>query len=184
MKNIAPWLAAVAALFIAGTGAAQEKIAVVVPAVLDPAAPIAEGVRQQCNVQTSVGTQVFERVSQRFPGAAQVQDASKAPPDAAVLKVTLISVLGEGGGSWSGRKSMTIRAELLQGTKLILANTLSRQSGGGMLGGVSGTCAIMDRIAEALGRDVGAWLPSALLMARMEAPQKPDAPKPEAAPKE
>ena len=179
MMKVASWLAGAAAFLIAGAGGAQEKVAVVVPAVLDPAAPIAEGVRQQCNVQTSVGTQVFERVSQRYPGAAQVQDASKAPPDTAVLKVTLTSVLGVGGGGWSGRKSMTVRAELLQGTKLLIAHTLSRQSGGGVLGGVSGTCAIMDRIAEALGRDVGAWLPAALLMVQMEAAQKQDPPKPQ-----
>lgn len=181
MKTVATLLAGVAALFIANAAGAQEKIAVVMPALLDPNAPIGEAVRRECGVQTSVGTQVFERVSERFPGTVQVQEASQAGQDTAVLKVTLIGVLGAGGGGWSGQKSITLRAEILQGAKVVMARTLSRQSGGGVFGGVSGTCAIMERIAVALGRDVAGWLPSALTMVRMELPP---APKLQAAPKQ
>jgi len=173
MKAIATSLATVAAVLIAGAAAAQEKIAVLVPALLDPGAPIGEAVKRECNVETNVGRQVLERVSQRFPGTPQIENEKQAAPNTPVLRLTLTSVLGAGGGSWSGNKSMTVRAEVLQGSNVEMANTFTRSSGGGMMGGLTGTCAIMDRIAVALGQDVARWLPSALVMIQMQPSSKP-----------
>lgn len=172
-------LFSILALCIGHTARAQERIAVVVPATLDASAPIAEGVRQQCAVESNMGSQIFQRVSVRYPGSEQVQDANDAQ-DRIVLKTTILSVLGAGGGAWSGSKSITIRADVLQKAKVIGTTTLSRQSGGGVLGGVSGTCPIMHRIAVALGRDVAAWLPAALMVAKLNVPSSdvPAAPVP------
>jgi hypothetical protein len=157
---------------MAQVSGADEKVVVMVPAALDPTAPIGDAVKRECAVDTSVGTQVFQRVSERYPGTEQINNPNLAAPDKTFLKVTLIGVLGHGGGSWSGPKSITIRAEVLRGSKLIATQTLSRQSGGGVFGGVSGTCAIMDRIAAALGRDVAQWLPAALMVIKYDAQAK------------
>lgn len=63
---------------------------------------------------------------------------------------------------------------------------MNRQSGGGVFGGVTGTCAIMDRIAAALGRDVAAWLPGAMMILKYEKPgaDQPAAPKEAEPPKQ
>jgi len=163
-----------ALLFAAGTMAfagvcvAQEQFAVLVPAVLDPNAPIGDAVRRECGVESKVGTEVFARVAERYP-AEQVASAAQAG-DRLILRVTLLSVLGHGGGGWSGTKAIGIRADVLRDSKVIATRTLSRQSGGGVFGGVTGTCAIMDRIAVALGRDVAAWLPGAVMVLKYEKP--------------
>jgi hypothetical protein len=165
MKAVAVLLAGGAACLIAGAAAAQEKIAIIMPALLGPDAPIGEAVKRECNVQVNVGVQVFQHVSQRLPGTVQVDDAKEAAPDRLVLKLTLTSVLGAGGGSWSGSKSMTLRGELLKGPEVVMANTWTRAVKSMRL---RGTCEMMNLVAVALGKDVGQWVPSALTMLMME----------------
>jgi hypothetical protein len=165
MKAIAVLLAGGAAFLIAGTAAGQEKIAIIMPALLGPDAPIGEAVKRECNVQVNVGVQVFQHVSQRLPGTVQIDDAKEATPDRLVLKLTLTSVLGAGGGSWSGSKSMTLRGELLKGPEVVMANTWTRSVKSMRM---RGTCDMMNLVAVALGKDVGQWAPAALTMLMME----------------
>ncbi|MGH8704451.1 MAG: hypothetical protein ACREUO_03430, partial [Burkholderiales bacterium] len=148
---------------------ADDKVVVMVPAVLDPNAPISDAVKRECNVDTSVATQVFQRIGERYPGTEQVSKPDPLGTDKILLKVTLMSVVGHWGGGWSGPKAITIRADALRGSNVIATRTMNRQSGGGALGGMMGTCGIMDRIAAALGRDVAAWLPAALMVVRYDA---------------
>jgi hypothetical protein len=171
-------LAGLAALCVAPTSSAQEKLVVMVPAVLDPNAPISDAARRECNVDTNVGTQVFERVAERYPGTERVAKPDPLGDDKMLLKVTLMNVVGHGGGGWSGPKAITIRADVLRGPKVLASRSMNRQSGGGAFGGMMGTCAIFERIAVALSRDVATWLPSALMIIKYDssaAEQKPAA---------
>ena len=161
-------LLSVVALCIAQASSADEKI-IVVPAILDANAPIAVSVQAECSVETSVGNQIFQNVQERIPGAEQSQNPGQAGPTSVVLKVTILSVRGVGGGGWSGSKSIAICVDLLRNAQVIETKTLTRNSRGGVWGGMSGTCAIMDRIAAALGRDVADWLPGALVITRQKA---------------
>ena len=171
---------AIIGLCLAQTAPAQQKIAVTVPAALDPSAPIAESVKRDCAVETKVGQEVFMRVSERFPGTETApQGSSVISGGKILLKVTIVGVLGAGGGAWSGPKAMTIRADVIQNEKAGPSRTFNRQSTGGAFGGLSGTCAIMDRIAVALGRDVAAWLPTQLAATGQD-PSKHGAAKPAA----
>ena len=146
---------------------ADENIAVQMPAVLAPNAPIAQGVASDCGVELLVGNHVFEKVSARYKSAVQIQNIDKAGADK-VLRLTILSVEGVGGGGWSGRKAITVRADLWQNGQVLETTTLRRRSGGGLFGGVSGTCKIMERIAIELGEDITSWLPFAL---RVSQPQ-------------
>ena len=98
MRTYQLLLQGIAALCVAQASIAQEKIAVLVPATLDSSAPIAEGVRRECNVESNIGNEVFQRVSQRYPGTAQFQNPDQAG-DGYVLKVTITDVVGVGGGA-------------------------------------------------------------------------------------
>lgn len=141
--------------------ASAEGLLVQVPAVLDPSAPIANRVQMECAVPQLVGNHVLSQVAQRQQGARAAAEAPAGSADP-MLKLTLLSVYGVGGGGWSGSKSATLRAELVDNGKSIATNVVTRHSRGGVLGGVSGTCAIFERIAEALGRDVASWVPIAM----------------------
>lgn len=151
-------------LLAAAFGAhAQDRLLVQVPALLDPNAPITESVRRDCAVEVKVGEHVFAKVSEKIPGAVPLADPRKAGSDR-LLKLTIVNVTGVGGGAWSGSKSITVRADLEQNSKVHATKMLTRQSGGGAFGGMKGTCSIMERIAAALGNDVAAWVPAGLAL--------------------
>jgi hypothetical protein len=138
---------------------ANERLLVQVPAVLDPSAPIANSVKRECALESLMGNHVFQQVSERIAGTAQIDDVAKPGPDK-VLKLTILSVHGVGGGSWSGSKAITIRADVSQNMQVIASKVFRRGSRGGVFGGMSGTCSIMERITVALGRDVAKWVPT------------------------
>ena len=159
---------------LAGAVHAEERFLVQVPAVYDAAAPVTESVRRECGIESLIGNHVFMQVSAVFPKALQVQNPGKGEREK-YLMLTVLAVQGVGGGAWSGGKSITIRADLLQDGKIVATKVLNRGSRGGAFGGFSGTCQIMERVAGALGRDTAAWL-------RALAPGAPSAPVPDSPP--
>lgn len=150
---------------------ASEPFFVQVPAMLDPAAPIADSVKRECGIELLVGNHVFQKVSDHFGEASPISDLDKAGANR-LLQLSVLSVQGVGGGSWSGPKAITIRAQLSQTGKTTQTTVLRRKSSGGAFGGMSGTCSIMERIAIALGKDVATWL-KATTLASTESPSKP-----------
>ncbi|MGZ5817244.1 MAG: hypothetical protein ACXWJD_00720 [Burkholderiaceae bacterium] len=146
------------ALVFAGNACA--RIQVQVPAVLDPRAPIAESVKRECNVEQAVGNSVFQKISELNNDAVQLAK----PEDAGVdpfIKLTLLEVNGVGGGRMSGRKNITLRVNLLVKGRVIATKQFMR--GTSVMGfAVSGTCSLMESIADALGKDVAKWIPNAI----------------------
>lgn len=138
---------------------ASDRLLVQVPAVFDPGAPIAESVRAECAVDRAVGSHAFSALAARMPGTQAIADPQQAG-SAKVLRLNLVSVMGVGGGRYSGRKTITVRAELVQDGKLLSTRTLTR--GTGVFGMISGTCGLMEKIAMALGKDLSVWVPQAM----------------------
>lgn len=132
-----------------------------VQAVLDPKIHVVEAVKRDCALDTMVGDWVLESVSKKHPGSRKLQQGDKPGKDR-LVKVTIVNVVGVGGGAYSGPKSMTVRAEVIESGKVIGSTTKERTSGGGAFGGMKGTCAIFGRVAKTLGADVAAWLPGAM----------------------
>src|SRR5574342_1003867 len=143
------------AVGFSGASQAQERLLVQVPAVLDPSAAVIDTVKRECSLESTLGNWVLESVSAKVPGSAALAGGAQKGK---VLKVTIVNVFGAGGGAWSGPKSMTVRADLMQSGKVIASTTKQRSSGGGAFGGMKGTCAIFGRVMKALGADVAAWV--------------------------
>ena len=153
---------------------AGDRLLVQVPAVLDPAAPIARSVKNGCGVELLVGHHVFKRVSEHLGGVSQIEDPGQAGQEK-VLQLTLLNVQGVGGGGWSGPKEIMMRADVMQSGRKIETAVFVRRSNGGVFGGISGTCPIMERIAVALSKDVATWL-TGVMMTRATAVTPPDMP--------
>jgi len=129
-----------------------------VPATLDPQAPIDYEVRRECGLELLLGNHVFQKVSDKFPGSTYIEKADDTEKGK-VLILTITGVLGAGGSSWTGPKSMTIRADVVQTGKVIATTVKTRDSMGGAFGAMKGRCSILARVAVALAADVAAWLP-------------------------
>ena len=139
---------------------AQEKL-FITHAAFGPNVQVIDSVRRDCELEGKVDEWVLESVSKKYPGTQRVSKPAEAG-QGTLLRLTIVNVYGVGGGAYSGPKSMTVQAELVQGGKVLASTTKSRSSGGGAFGGMKGTCAIFGRVAKALGSDVAAWLPSAM----------------------
>lgn len=75
-----------------------------------------------------------------------------------ILYLEITHVLGTGGGSWSGPKSVTVEGILKENGEVIGSFTGARYSTGGAFGGFKGTCGILGRCIKALGKDIATWL--------------------------
>jgi hypothetical protein len=136
---------------------ANEPLKVQVPAAYDSDAYLVPRVRNDCAVESIVGDNVFQKITEKRPDAQQVQDPAKMAIGK-VLKLTIISVQGIGGGGWTGSKGITVRADLLQDGRLLQSTQRKERSRGGLLGPVLGTCAILQEVGEALGQHFATWL--------------------------
>ena len=131
----------------------------------------------ECKPDTRLADDVFEYVSKRFPGSSRIADPAKAG-DQKVLTLTITSASGFGGGGWSGPKGMMVRADLVEKGRVLRTFSGQRASGGGVFGGVVGTCTIFGRITSTLGKDIAAWLATPVKLDEPEeAPKADEVPK-------
>src|SRR5262245_54052151 len=121
---------ALAGFLAASAGFAQDKFLVQVPAQYAPNAPVGDVVKAECDIEGLIGNQVFKAVSAKYPASLQAKKP-EAGADSKFLMLTVLSVHGVGGGGWSGPKSISIRADLMQGGKPIATKVLDRSSTGG-----------------------------------------------------
>jgi len=75
-----------------------------------------------------------------------------------VLYLEIVHVLGTGGGAWSGAKSVTVEGVLKENGEVIGSFTGARYSSGGAFGAMKGTCSILGRCIQTLGKDIATWL--------------------------
>lgn len=140
-------------LALAGVSWPAFGIQIQSPVVLEPGAPAMSSLMRGCDVERRVGSQMLKAVQARIANAREVVDNNivAAEPH---LRVTIRYVQGAEGGSWSGPKSIGIRAELWEEGQLV-AKTSFRDFSNAPF---SETCEMIDRIARSLGSDVASWL--------------------------
>jgi hypothetical protein len=144
-------------LLVSVVAQAKEILRVQVPAVFDGQASVEPAIRDECAADMILGNHVFQKVADKFPDSLQVQDATKMQKGK-VLKLTILSIQGIGGGGWTGPKTMTVRADLLQDGEVVQTVVKREHSRGGVWGIMRGTCSIVEVVTESLGRQFAAWL--------------------------
>ena len=147
--------------FMPATVAAKEQAADV---TVSQTIPFAENsganstVKAECQIQTRLPEFIksFAKDDPQVVLTADPIDQVKGR----VLILEIVSVVGAGGGAWTGPKSVTVKGELWEDGKVIGSFTASRYSGGGAFGAYKGTCSIFGRCVKVLGEDIAAWLKS------------------------
>jgi len=152
MKQLIPALV----LAAGATAANAAPVYLETPVTYAPGAGVVEKVREECRIE-----EMFVREASPFFAKANGGDATiaaDADPKASRVRVQITHVLGVGGGAWSGPKSMSIEASLVENGKVTRSTKLTRSTTGGAFGGFKGTCTILERSAKALGKDVVGWV--------------------------
>lgn len=134
---------------------AGERLYLQTPATFAQNAPVIPRIKAECDLEREMAVGAEAGISKRYSLVTLATRDEDVGNDK-VVKVTILSVDGIGGGSWTGGKSMTIKAELTQGETVLRSKTFQRESGhSGLFGG---TCDILHKVTRALGADVGVWL--------------------------
>ena len=142
----------VLAAFASSSALAADKLLVQSPAVLDANAGVGDAIKRECALESTTTSWVMDALkgrAERLEGKGQ---------QGKVLKLTIVNVIGASGGAWSGPKTMTVRADLVEGGKVIGTTTKTRSSSGGAWGGYKSTCAIFGRVMKTLGSDIAGWV--------------------------
>lgn len=125
------------------------------PALLAPDAPFVESVRKECDLERMIGNHVVRGAQELVADVRGVTEVTRAAGEP-YARVTILSQIGVGGGGWSGPKSISIRVDVLEGTRIVA----SRKFRDNALRGspFSGTCRMMNNIGDTLGNEAGEWL--------------------------
>lgn len=128
------------------------------PIAYAPGASVVEQVKQECKIENMLESHIGPTLG-KLNGTGVGTAASAADAKgASVLRVQITYVMGVGGGAWSGPKSISVKAELLDQGKVTRQTNINRWTTGGMFGGFKGTCSILDRSATAIAKDLGRWV--------------------------
>jgi|GEM_PF-1179396 len=140
-------------LLTSGMTYADEIYLIQTPAVYAKNATVPEKIMAECKLEELVGNYAVQYISEKFPGSTSTQNPTPASAEK-TLVFTILDVYAPDGGAWSGSKSMTIRAEVIQQGKTVDSVVKQRSAGGGLYG----NCGLLERAAKALGKDVALWL--------------------------
>jgi hypothetical protein len=117
---------------------------------------IADNVIAECG---SLGQQFSDSVV-KYAKAQRlaIQSTAQLPEDGVVVRLTIDNVYSAGNAFIGHRKSATVSAVLLIDGKEINKTALTRNSGGGFMGGFKGSCSVLAHTVNTLGNDVAKWL--------------------------
>lgn len=165
---------ALSLLALTGPLLAANRVQLESPVTYAPDAGVVEAVRRECRVEDMLEVRVGKALDAVNKGGDNTISATAQPAgDVSVLRLRITRVLGVGGGAWSGPKAITVAAELIDKGKVVRQTKLNRGTSGGPFGGFKGTCAILERSAAALGKDLARWVRDPAYVVPDEAPSAP-----------
>ena len=129
-----------------------------------PDSPIAQNIKTECTLDK----QVMDFIQQYATKNGQkVEIKNNIAPNEIELKITIMDAVSSGNAFIGHRKYTKISGALIQNNKTLSSFTGSRISGGGAFGGYKGSCSVLGRTVDTLGKDVSSWLSNPIDNARL-----------------
>lgn len=121
-------------------------------------AGVIENVKTECRLEEQFENRIGKVLAKmnKSGNGTLAKDANAS--DVTLLRLQITHVLGVGGGVWTGPKAITVTADLIENGKVARHTKINRWSVGGMWGGFKGTCSILNRNVEAIGKDLSRWI--------------------------
>ena len=124
---------------------------------LDPSR-IQSNIRQGC---TALGQQLSE-ATRKFASKYDIRLTKHENLDTngagKALMIYITEASSSGNAFLGHRKSVSTKADFYNDGKLIDTYATTRNSGGGMWGGFKGSCSVLHRTVNTLGKDIAIWL--------------------------
>ena len=148
----------VAICLVVMSAAAQAATRLEVPITYMANAEAVEGTKRDCKIEEMLSSRIGPMLAKLYKIDKGTIDLGADPAGDKVLRVQITHVLGAGGGAWSGPKAITVLAELLDGGTVVHYTKINEWTTGGVFGGYMGTCAILERSANAITKDLNEWV--------------------------
>lgn len=119
---------------------------------------IQDNILSQCN---QLGSQFSESTAKNLQikgFSVSLKNDDEMSESGESLKLKITNAMSSGNAFTGHRKTVTIIAELYKDGELVDKYKHTRNSGGGFLGGFKGSCSVLQRCVNTLGRDVAKWL--------------------------
>ena len=149
--------AAAAALLCCATPAIAAEIHVLDPVPYSESAYIADNIKAECRI----GAQLASALGKDAPRHGNSIVFAGGPLDTGsgrVLQLELVEAQSAGNAFSGHFKSATARGVLFQDGQKVAAVTARRTSRGGAFAGFKGSCDVLERTVNAIGRDLAQWL--------------------------
>jgi hypothetical protein len=122
-------------------------------------AAVADNIKAECGLPQSQTEAVLAQLAEiGLPAQAASSDA--IPVTGRFLDLRIEAAISGGNGFIGHRKHVTTSARLFEDGAQIAQTTLSRDSTGGFGGAYKSSCSVLRRCANALGKDIAAWVKS------------------------
>ncbi|WP_018867599.1 MULTISPECIES: hypothetical protein [unclassified Thioalkalivibrio] len=119
-------------------------------------ATIASNIRQECNLEEQFSEFIAHYGADQ--GLRFEREASVDPSAGGQVLVVELTDAVSGGNAWIGHRKVTEAAGTLYSDGEEEASFTSRRfSGGGAFGGFKGSCSVLGRTVQAMGRDIATW---------------------------
>lgn len=158
MQTATPILLLAAALGCASLpAAAQDRIFIQVPALMDAGAKLDPDVRAECNLPVLVGRQVLQQVYRRHPGAIALDPS--APGSERFIRVHIVSATSMPG---VGMRQISALAEVVEDGKVVASRRINDRTSATPGIGMR-LCDVMEHVADGIGKRVAVWADTAYL---------------------
>lgn len=120
-------------------------------------APIAKNIQTECILNEQL-SQYIQNYGGEHNLAVKRAPAVTDKHRGKVLLVEIDNAVSQGNAFIGHRKYVKVSGVLYDNSKKVAAFTGARISGGGFWGGFKGSCAVLERTVNTLGRDIAQWL--------------------------
>ncbi|AWH17221.1 hypothetical protein C1922_07790 [Stenotrophomonas sp. ZAC14D2_NAIMI4_7] len=146
--------------------AAAAEIRVVQPVPFSESAIIAEAIKAECTIGTTLAQSLAENAIRH--GNTLVSGPVGADSgNGRSLKLELVEAQSAGNAFTGHFKSAAVRGVLFEDGRQIATVTARRVSRGGAFAGFKGSCTVLDRTVNAIGEDLAGWLAAPVDNARL-----------------
>lgn len=122
-------------------------------------AMIAVNIKQECQLNTQLSEFIYSFGSANNIAVKRVPKVTKNTKGQYLL-VEITNAVSQGNAFIGHRKYTQILGVLYNSGKRVAGFTAARFSGGGFFGNYKGSCSVLGRTVETLGKDVAGWLKS------------------------
>lgn len=124
-----------------------------------PASSVADNIKRECTLPAAQAESVVAALN---AAGIEAQPAGSAdvPAQGRFLQLQIDSAVSAGNAFSGHRKQVTTSARLFENGRQVAETTKTRDSGGGVFGGYRGSCSVLHRCTNTLGKDIAAWVKS------------------------